>query len=94
MIVTYSTYNKEKKDFFKKHKNNFKVETSPLNEYNVYYKVYAFSDGATWTERMEHVFREVKVEVMKCSVNVEVELLETEYYDTDNANSRKYYEKW
>lgn len=97
MTVNYETYTSEKQAFIRKHgKKDWKVETSPMDEYGIYYKDYIFEDGAHFYERMAPVYFKQEVEVAHTLVKVEVEIkmMEIEYFDSDNAESRKYYEKW
>lgn len=97
MTVSYETYKSEKQAFIKKHgKKDWKVVTSPMNEYGIYYKDYIFEDGTHFYERMAPVHFKQEVEVAHTMVKVEVEIkmMEIEYFDSDNADSRKYYEKW
>lgn len=99
MTVTYKEYAELKVKFIKKHeKYDWRVETSALNEYGEYYKYYIFNDGAVWYEKMSPVYRMVhfKQEVEKIIVHkiYEIKLLEVEFFNTDNAESKKYYEQW
>ena len=100
MITTYQKYNEERINFFKKHNkgNGYKTETSPMDEYGVYYKTYVFDDKAIWYERMAPVWRTVVLEGEVAGVKIkqeaEVKLFEVEYFNTDNATSKKYYEKF
>lgn len=98
MTVKYETYTKEKQAFIEKHgtKGEWKVETSPMDEYGIYYKTYIFDDGARFYERMAPVSfkQEVEVAHTMVKVNAEFKMQEIEYWDSDNATSRKYYEKW
>jgi len=93
MTVSYEVYNSDKQAFFNKHnKSDWKVDTSPMDEYGVYFKNYYFDDGAVWSERMEikHIPTEVEVKMVK--VAVEVELQEIEYWSTETP-SKCYYER-
>lgn len=98
MTTTYRQYRSEKDAFFRKHKHDFQTYTSPLNEYNVYYKDYVFADGAHWYERMGPTFETASASVEVNGITVEIKqdikLFETEYFSSDDANSKKYYEKW
>ena len=91
--VTYQEYDSEKAAFFEKHDYNYKIDTSPMDEYGRYYKTYAFEDGAAWYELMSHTYEHAVVEVQKASVTVEVEMLCTEYWSSE-APSKFYYEKF
>lgn len=100
MTVRYEEYNEAKTAFISKHskKSDWRVETSPMDQYGVYYKTYIFENGAIWYERMAPVWRkaeaEVEVEGIKIKIEKDVKLLETEFWNSDNATSRKYYEKF
>ncbi len=83
MTVTYKEYIEEKKAFFQKHNCTFSEYTSPMDEYGRYYKAYNFEDGAQWFESMSFA-----------PVEAEVKMFKTEYWNTDNATSKFYYEKF
>ena len=94
MIVKYDEYIHDRELFFKtKHKSDFRLEnTGSSAEY--YRKTYSFEDGAVWYEVSRKIYEEKEIEVYLCSTRVTVELLETEYWNSDNADSKKYYENW
>lgn len=100
MTVGYKEYHDAKTAFLNKHskKSDWKCETSPMDQYGVYYKTYMFEHGAIWYERMAPVWRkaeaEVEVEGIKIKIEQDVKLFETEFWNSDNAASRKYYEKF
>lgn len=98
MLVNSTEYSRERFLFFKKHKNVFECETSPMDEYGVYHKEYVFKDGSVWYERMspEYVKQEVevKIKLVKVKVEVEIKMFCTEYWNTDNSESKKYYEQF
>lgn len=98
MTKSYNEYVEMKQKFMKKHNNDWKVDTSSMNEYGVYYKTYVFADGAVWYERMSPAYREkeisFEIEGLTFTQKVEVKLFETEFFNSDNAESHKYYEKW
>ncbi len=94
MIVNYNTYNKEKKAFFKKHHNNFICDTSSMDEYGRYRKIYTFEDGAQWYEEMSPEYVSQEIEVKMCKMNIEVKMFRTEFWNTDDASSKYYYEKY
>ena len=94
MTVNYQQYSADKKAFFKQHKNDFECVTSPMDAYGRYYKVYSFADGAQWFENMSPTY-EIGTAMVKCvEVKVEVKMFRTEYYNTDDATSKYYYEKF
>lgn len=94
MIVNYNTYNEEKKAFFKKHHNDFRCDTSSMDEYGRYRKTYTFEDGAQWYEEMSPTYETVEVEIKLVKVKVEVKMFRTEFWNTDNASSKFYFEKF
>lgn len=89
------TYLDYKRDFIEKHKEaDWTVHTSPMDEYGQYVKNYVFSDGAILTEVNRPVWEKATAEVKGISVEVEIKLLETEAWNTDDAKSVKFYEKF
>lgn len=93
MTVNYETYEHEKNTFFKKHKNNYECETSPMDEYGMYHKTYVFDDGAVWYETMFPEYVKQTVEVKLCKVEVEIKMFVTEFWSTESKTNR-YYEKF
>ena len=94
MTVNYNTYNEEKKVFFKKHHNDFRCDTSSMDEYGRYWKTYSFEDGAQWCEAMSPTYETAEVEIKFVKVKVEVKMLRTEFWNTDDASSKFYFEKF
>ena len=92
--VNYQEYTTLKDAFFKKHNYDFRIEISPMDEYGHYHKDYVFDDCAVWYEDMCPTFEQATVEIKKVNVNVEVKMLRTEFYSTDDATSHYYYEKF
>lgn len=92
-IIKYSDYDNIKKDFFRKHKNDFTIDTTG-NSAEYYRKTYVFNDGAIWYEVMTKVTQKVEITVNLCDVKVYVDLMQTEFWSTDESNSSFYYEKW
>ncbi len=93
------TYLEYKKAFIEKHKKaDWTVHTSPMDEYGQYVKNYLFTDGATLTEVnrpiYENVEAEVEVKGIKFTLRQQVKLMETEAWNTDDAKSVKFYERW
>lgn len=86
--------------FVMKHgrKGDWSVTTSPMKADGTYIKTYIFEDGAQMTEVNRPVYEEVEVEVevkgIKIPVKTSVKLLETECWNTDDATSVKFYERW
>lgn len=92
--VKNTIYNEDKELFFKKHDNDFTVDTTPMTEYGTYNKTYSFTDGAMWCECMSPVVEKTTVEVHGVMIPVTVKLQKIEYWSTDNGSSRFYYERW
>lgn len=93
------TLHEYKSKFLKAHNEaDWRVETSPMNEYGRYYKEYIFSDGASMIEVNMPVYEkasaEVEVKGMKVTIEKDIKLLETEIWNTDDAKSYKFYELW
>lgn len=93
-IVSAENYATQKKYWFAAHDNDFVCDTSTMDEYGQYHKTYTFADGAQWFENMRPVWEMVEAEVRKVNVKLEVKLFETEFYNTDNADSFYYYERF
>ena len=93
MTVNYKQYNDDKQKFFKKHKNDFRCDTTPMDEYGRYWKTYNFEDGAQWCEAMCPVYEKVNVTVHEVECTVEIKFLRTEFWTTESG-SKYYYEKW
>lgn len=93
MIVTYTEYEKDRKNFFKKHNNDFDTYTSSLDEYDSYHKEYIFKDGAEWHEAMRPTYESKEVEIKGCKLSIEVKMLRTEFWSTETY-SKFYYEKY
>ena len=93
-IVSYKEWNDEKIKFMEKHNFDYTVETSSMNEYGEYHKVYVFEDGANWYENMRPVWEKATVEVKRVPCTVEIKLLETEFYSSEDAQSKYYYERF
>ena len=93
-VMTYHEYSLEKRGFFERHDYDYQVETSPMDEYGVYHKEYICSDGAIWYERMSPEWVSETVEIKHATVKVEVKMFRTEFWSTDNAESKYYYEQF
>lgn len=94
MTVNYKDYTSEKKAFFNKHHNDFRCETSSMDEYGRYHKTYVFADNAVWYETMGPTYETAEVEIKFVKVTVEVKMFRTEFWSSDNANSKYYFEKF
>lgn len=87
-----------KSAFIKKHRNaDWKVVTSPMDEYDRYSKTYIFSDGAQMTEVNEPVWEEVEISYTVRGIEFhetkKVKLFRTEIWTTETP-SIFFYEKY
>ena len=94
--MTYLDY---KRAFIEKHrKADWTVETSAMDADGKYCKVYTFTDGAQLIEVNRPVYETVEAEVevkgVRVKIQDKVKLFETEAWNTDNAHSVRFYEKW
>lgn len=94
MTVTYTEYRHDKDVFFRKHRNDFDCETSPMDEYGRYHKTYTFKDGAIWYETMFPEYVKQNVEIKLCNVEIEIKMFVTEFWNTDKSETKRYYEKF
>ena len=94
MVVTYKKYMEDKQEFFKKHDYAFSERTSSMDEYGRYYKTYAFEDGAHWFESMSPEYVKESLTIKLAPVEIEVKMFRTEYWNTEDATSKFYYEKF
>lgn len=94
MTVTFKQYDDEKTAFFEKHNNDFKVDTTPMDEYGRYWKTYTFKDGAIWWEAMGPSYEKVVVEVQLVKITMSIKMFRTEYWNSENPTSKYYYEKF
>lgn len=84
-----------KKAFIKKHgKGDWHVDTSSMNEYGNYVKTYIFEDGAQLTEVNGPHYETVEFEVRGVKFTETVKLFKTECWNTDDAKSYFWYEKF
>lgn len=93
MTVTYKEYTDDKKRFFEKHDYDYRIHTSPMDEYGVYTKTYCFKDGAQWFEVMSPEYVDFEVMVKMVVIRDKVKMFRTEYWSTE-AGSKYYYEKF
>lgn len=94
--MTYAEY---KRAFIKAHERaDWTVDTSSMDSDGKYTKTYIFSDGAILYEVNRPVWRtataKAVVEGIEIELKQDIKLFETEAWNTDNANSVKFYEKW
>ena len=87
-------YRRIKDRFFAKHKHDFKTTTGPMDSYGRWYKDYTFADGANWHEDYYPTWETGIAIVHDVEVPVDVKMLRTEYYSTDDAESRYIYEQF
>lgn len=94
-IISTKEYEVRKIAFLHKHED-WKVETSPMDEYGRYHKTYACTDGAVWTEINEPEYQTVDVETevrgLTVKIKQEVKLFRTEAWSTEDATSIYCYE--
>ena len=90
--VDYNNFVKLKQSFFRKHNSDFQTTTSPMDDLGVYYKTYCFRDGTSWFERMSPEYIQTNLTVKGISIPMHVKLLKTEFWNSENAFSKYYYE--
>lgn len=98
-MTEYKNYLEYKRAFIQKHKKaDWTVDTSAMDADGKYYKTYTFTDGAQLIEVNRPVYETVEAEVevkgIKVTLKETVKLFETEAWNTDNANSVKFYERF
>ena len=99
MARQFESYLDYKRAFIQKHsKDDWTVDTSSMDADGKYCKTYNFTDGAQLIEINRPVYETVEVEVevkgIKVTIKDTVKLFETEAWNTDNAHSVKFYEKF
>ena len=92
-IVRNAEYEDIKKSFFRKHKGDFQCDTRGSSAEN-YYKTYSFKDGATWYELMTKETVTERVEIKFCNVNVTVDMMKIEFWNSDESFIKVYYAPW
>lgn len=98
-MAQFENYLEYKRAFIQKHsKADWTVDTSAMDADGKYCKTYTFTDGAQLIEINRPVWETVEAEVevkgIKVTIKDTVKLFETEAWNTDNANSVKFYEKF
>ena len=88
-----------KRAFIRKHSAaDWKVETSPMDEYGRYFKTYTFDDGAQLCEVNGPAWETVETEKTVHGVTVKfsekVKFFRTETWNTEDAHSVYFFEKW
>lgn len=91
-ILNSKEYEAKKFEFLHE-ADDWKVETSPMNEYGVYVKTYVCSNGNVLTEVNRPVYEEAEVEVKGVKVPVQVKLFESEMF-SNKFGSVFMYEKF
>lgn len=97
VLVTAKCYEEIKTSWLKSH-DDWKVETSPLDEFGHYIKTYTCSNGDEWYEDVGPEKRTVTSDVHVapgCTAHLrqEVELLHV-YGEASSGMSLEYYELW
>lgn len=96
-ILSYEEYEDYKIKFVERH-GDWKVDTSPMDEYGRYHKTYVCEDGATMIEvnEPEYATAEATVTVkgVEMTIKQEVKLFRSETWSTDNPNSVYHYERF
>lgn len=97
--MTFADYMEYKNAFIERHReSDWRIDTSPMDRNGTYVKTYIFEDGAVLWEVNRHITEKVEVETFVHGVRVlvsgEVELEETESWNTDDARIVKFYEEW
>ena len=93
MIVSEQDYNDAKRMFFRLHDNDFECETQGSSaEY--YRKTYVFKDKAIWYEVMMRETTIETIEYKKCKVPVQIDVMKTEYWNSNDSTSCVWYQPW
>lgn len=90
-IVNSKEYYERIRKFVEKHEV-IRVETSAFED-GQWHKTY-ICENATGYEINREVWEETEVEVKGVKCNVKIHLLETEWFDSDNASSIYMYERY
>lgn len=78
-ILTSKEYEQKKIEFLHE-ADDWRVETSPMDEYGTYVKTYVCSNGNVLTEVNRPVYETAEVEVKGIKVPVQVKLFESEMF--------------
>ena len=92
--VSFGDYLKEMQKFAAKHNENGGVKsyTSPLENVR-YHKEIRWEDGAAWYEVTERIWETVPIEVHGIKMVRYIEMWRTEFWNTDNGQSRFFYQE-
>lgn len=89
------------KAFIDKHgpAGDWTVHTSPMRDDGSYVKTWRFADEAELVEVNRPIWRKAEADVelvpgVTARISQNVQLLESEMWNTDNAKSVKFYERW
>ena len=92
------TLNGYKTDFIEKHGADWHVSTGGLDEYGRYEKHYVFADGAEMWEVnspiWENATAETEIHGLKVVLREKVKFMRTEVWNSDDAHSQFFYERW
>lgn len=93
--TTFAEFDKEYTAFAIKHnKKAERHEDTYMDEHGMIHKTVYWDDGATWYEITETEYSEnVEIEVHGIKMTVNVPMRRTEYWSTEKATSRYFYEK-
>lgn len=83
-----------KQTFLSKHGNDFKITTEPMDPDGTYRKIYQCADGATLWEVNSPKYEKAVAEAHGVKFDVEIKLMRTEIWHTDDATSKWFWSKW
>lgn len=87
-----------KRDFLRRHDNDFRVETSSMNEYGEYQKEYICADGAIMYEVNRPEWIDIEISGERYGIEIKktesVKVFRTEVWNSDNPNSEIFRERW
>jgi hypothetical protein len=91
--LTMKEYSDQKAAFFKKHCDDRGAIESGRIEGETIYKTQSFYDGHHWEEITVPVYETVEIEKHDIKFIMRVKFYRTEFWDSENLNSRYLYEK-
>lgn len=89
IILTNKEYAQKKIDFLNE-ADDWRVETSPMDEYGTYVKTYICNNGNLLTEVNRPIYETVDVEVKGVKLQTQVKLFESEMYSNKWSSVYKY----
>lgn len=94
-IVTYKDYSDDLKKFINKHsaKSELTEVVTSSYENGMYRKSYLYEDGSEFFEVNRTVRAKANAETVGLKFEIEVKLIEHEYWSTDESKSKYWYEK-